>query len=243
MASRRRPRWYFSLRSPYSWFAYRDLMSTHPEVLDAIDWLPFWEPDEETARLLADEGVTLPIVAMSRAKNFYILQDTRRLATERGLTDISWPIDRDPCWEVAHLAWIAADDEGRGKDFVAAAYQARWQDGKNISEPEVIAGIAGELGLDAQRLSTAAQDPDLRKRGAALLAESAHDGLFGVPFFIHGRDKFWGVDRVAPFVRAVLGSEQADRPAAAKAVDAPDPATHADLFPAGGDMGHAGGCG
>ncbi|MFF1275902.1 2-hydroxychromene-2-carboxylate isomerase [Streptomyces marokkonensis] len=242
MASRRRPRWYFSLRSPYSWFAYRDLMSTHPEVLDAIDWLPFWEPDEETARLLAEEGVTLPIVAMSRAKNFYILQDTRRLATERGLTDISWPIDREPCWEVAHLAWIAADDEGRGKDFVAAAYQARWQDGKNISDPEVIAGIARELGLDARRLSTAAQDPDLRKRGAALLAESAHDGLFGVPFFIHGRDKFWGVDRVAPFVRAVLGAGPAG-PAAATAAGAPDPASHADLLPAGGDQGHAGGCG
>ena len=239
MASRRRPRWYFSLRSPYSWFAYRDLMSQHPEVLDAIDWLPFWEPDEETTRLLADEGVTLPIVAMSRAKNFYILQDTRRLATERGLTNITWPIDRNPCWEVAHLAWIAAEDEGRGKDFVAAAYQARWQDGKNISEPEVIGDIAKELGLDVELLSTAAQNPELRKRGAALLAESAHDGLFGVPFFIHGRDKFWGVDRIAPFVRAVLGTGADQTPD----VPAPDPARHADMLPAGGDQGHAGGCG
>ncbi|MDG9720239.1 2-hydroxychromene-2-carboxylate isomerase [Streptomyces sp. DH24] len=252
MASRRRPRWYFSLRSPYSWLAYRDLMDTHPEVLDAIEWLPFWEPDEETTRLLAEEGVTLPIVAMSRAKNFYILQDTRRLTTERGLTDITWPIDRDPCWEVSHLAWIAAEDEGRGKDFVAAAHRARWQEGKNISEPEVIAAIATDLGLDAERLSTAHQDPELRKRGAAYLAESAHDGLFGVPFFINGRDKYWGVDRVAAFVKAFHASEEADRAKAeAKAakdraeaaVEAPDPATHADLFAAGGDQGHAGGCG
>jgi 2-hydroxychromene-2-carboxylate isomerase len=239
MPSRRRPRWYFSLRSPYSWFAYRDLMSTHPEVLDAIEWLPFWEPDEETTRLLADEGVTLPIVAMSRAKNFYILQDTRRLGTERGLTDITWPIDRNPCWEVSHLAWIAAEDEGRGKDFVAAAHRARWQEGKNISEPEVIAAIATDLGLDAERLSTAHQDPELRKRGAAYLAESAHDGLFGVPFFINGRDKFWGVDRIAPFVRSLQDSGQPAKPA----VEAPDPATHADLLAAGGDQGHAGGCG
>ncbi|WP_326678163.1 2-hydroxychromene-2-carboxylate isomerase [Streptomyces sp. NBC_01237] len=239
MAPKRRPRWYFSLRSPYSWFAYRDLMTAHPEVLDAIDWLPFWEPDEGTAKLLAEEGVTLPIVAMSRAKNFYILQDTRRLATDRGLTEISWPIDRAPCWEVAHLAWIAAEDEGRGKDFVAAAYRARWQDGRNISEPEVIAEIADGLGLDAQRLSTAAQDEELRKRGAALLAESAHDGLFGVPFFINGRDKYWGLDRVEPFVRAVLGTE----PPAPPVTAVPDPATHAELLPVGGDQGHAGGCG
>lgn len=239
MASKRPPRWYFSLRSPYSWFAYRDLMATHPEVLDSLDWLPFWEPDQETEKLLAQEGVTLPIVAMSRAKNFYILQDTRRLATERGLTQITWPVDREPCWEVAHLAWIAAEDEGRGKDFVAAAYRARWQEGKNISEPAVIAAIAQELGLDAQRLSTASQDAELRKRGAALLAESAHDGLFGVPFFITGRDKYWGLDRVESFVRAVRG---AGGTTAAK-TEAPDPAAHADLLPAGGDAGHAGGCG
>ncbi|MBU7597308.1 DsbA family protein [Streptomyces sp. XM4193] len=240
MASRpRKLRWYFSLRSPYSWFAYRDLMSKHPEVLDRIEWLPFWEPDEETTRLLADEGVTLPIVAMSRAKNFYILQDTRRLATERGLSDITWPIDRDPCWEVAHLAWFAAEDAGRGKDFVAAAHRARWQEGRNISEPEVMAEIATELGLDADVLANAHKDPELRRRGAETLAESAHDGLFGVPFFIHGRDKFWGVDRVEQFVKSV-GATAAP---AASAEKAPDPATHADQFPVGGDQGHAGGCG
>lgn len=238
MAARRGPRWYFSLRSPYSWFAYRDLSATHPEVLDAIDWLPFWEPDEWTARLLAEEGVTLPIVAMSRAKNFYILQDTRRLATARGLTEITWPIDKEPCWEVAHLAWVAADDEGRGPDFVAAASRARWQEGKNISEPAVIAGIAEDLGLDANRLATAAEDPELRKRGAELLAESARDGLFGVPFFINKREKFWGVDRVDAFVQAFT---DANRPAAPAGPT--DFATNPVLLPVGADHGHAGGCG
>ena len=27
-----RPRWYFSLRSPYSWLAYRELLDRRPEV-------------------------------------------------------------------------------------------------------------------------------------------------------------------------------------------------------------------
>ncbi|MEC3979485.1 2-hydroxychromene-2-carboxylate isomerase [Amycolatopsis sp. H20-H5] len=239
MASRRGSRWYFSLRSPYSWFAYRDMSLTNPEMLDAVEWLPFWEPDEWTARLLAEQGVTLPIVPMSRAKNFYILQDTRRLATARGLTEITWPIDREPCWEVAHLAWLAAADEGRGQEFVAAASRARWQEGKNISEPAVIAGIAAELGLDADRLSTAAQDEGLRERGAALLAESAHDGLFGVPFFINGREKFWGVDRVDAFVRAF---RETHAPATPAELDQ-DFAGNPGLLAAGADQGHAGGCG
>lgn len=43
--ARRRPRWYFSFRSPYSWMAYRDLMADHRDVAERIDWLPFWEPE------------------------------------------------------------------------------------------------------------------------------------------------------------------------------------------------------
>ncbi|GAB3484209.1 2-hydroxychromene-2-carboxylate isomerase [Amycolatopsis cihanbeyliensis] len=240
-AAKRNPRWYFSLRSPYSWLAYRDLVTMRPDVLDAIEWLPFWEPDARTEEILSDQGVTLPTVAMSRAKNFYILQDTRRLTRARGLHDITWPIDQNPCWEVAHLAWILADDEGRGKDFAAAAYRARWEQNKNISDPEVIAEIAAEFGLDSRRLAGAAEDEDLRKRGAALLERSARDGMFGVPFFISGREKFWGLDRVSQFVSSLTGEPEPE-PATLPERE-PAPGTNAELLPAGADAGHAGGCG
>ncbi|MFD3697137.1 hypothetical protein ACFWUZ_13460 [Streptomyces sp. NPDC058646] len=37
---RRPPRFYFSLRSPYSWLAYRDLHERHPDVADVLEWRP-----------------------------------------------------------------------------------------------------------------------------------------------------------------------------------------------------------
>ena len=53
--ARRRPRWYFSFRSPYSWLAYRDLISRYQDVAELIDWLPFWEPDPRSEQMRVTE--------------------------------------------------------------------------------------------------------------------------------------------------------------------------------------------
>ncbi|MFR9673728.1 2-hydroxychromene-2-carboxylate isomerase [Streptomyces sp. TR06-5] len=231
------PRWYFSLRSPYSWFAYRDLTARHPDVLDSVQWIPFWEPDERTEKLLEQRGSTLPLVPMAREKNFYILQDARRLAEDRAL-EVTWPIDREPVWEVSHLAYLLADDAGKGRAFVDLVYRARWQEAKNISDPAVIGDIAASLGLDADRAAGAVDDPELRERGADVLAGSTRDGVFGVPFFVHGHAKFWGVDRVEAFVAALRGV-----PRAAAPVSEAEREALPGTAPAGADAGHAGGCG
>jgi 2-hydroxychromene-2-carboxylate isomerase len=237
MATKKPPRWYFSLRSPYSWFAYRDLTERYADVADTIRWSPFWEPDETSQRMLDEAGVQLPIVAMSRAKNFYILQDTRRLARARGW-QMSWPIDRNPCWEVAHLAYLLADDAGRGRDFVDRVYRARWAEQRDISSRDTIGEIGDALGLDGRALAAAADDPEVRRRGIECLTASYRDGLFGVPFLIHGADKFFGHDRLQAFVASVRGSavDAVERPWQ-EFVDVP-------AFSApGADGGPAGGCG
>ncbi|MGA5817946.1 2-hydroxychromene-2-carboxylate isomerase [Kitasatospora sp. NPDC094028] len=202
--ARKPPRWYFSFRSPYSWMAYRDLIGRYPDVAESIQWLPFWEPDDHHNEHLAQNGVQLPYVAMSREKHLYILQDVRRLARERGL-EMVWPLDREPRWEVSHLAYLVAEEHGRGREFIDRVYRARWQDGLDISDPEVIAGFGPELGLDPELLGGAAADPEVRERGLAALAALHRDGVFGVPYFIDGFEKFWGVDRLPGFVASIRG--------------------------------------
>jgi 2-hydroxychromene-2-carboxylate isomerase len=232
------PRWYFSLRSPYSWFCYRELVETEPAVLQAAEWIPVWEPDAVSERMLAERGVELPVVPMSRAKNFYILQDTRRIAKERGLSMI-WPVDRAPVWEVAHLAYLRATDEGRGRDFLDRVSAARWERGEDISDPAVIGAVATELGLDPVRYAGAAEDEGLRERGIDVLTRVADDGVFGVPMFVLGREKFWGTDRVGRFLAAWRA-----RTATAPAESSSDERREfAELARAVSDGGHAGGCG
>ena len=232
MASNRPPRWYFSLRSPYSWLAYRELTDRYPDLLATLEWRPFWEPDEGGLSQLTGRGGAFPYVDMGRAKSRYILQDVRRLAAARGLTP-TWPVDRAPVWEVPHLAYLAAEDAGRGRAFVDAAYDARWQRGLDICDRSVVGALGERLGLPAELLAAAADDPELRRRGTDCLLAAEADGVFGVPFFAAGYEKFWGVDRVHQFAAAV-----AARPAAAADPTGPEAA----LVPSA-DAGHAGGCG
>ncbi|MEU4805222.1 DsbA family protein [Actinosynnema sp. NPDC023587] len=225
------PKFYFSLRSPYSWLAFHDLLRDAPDVADAIDWAPFWEPDEGTDRELRARGEAFPYVAMSRAKHLYVLQDVARLAAARGLS-VTWPVDREPVWEVPHLGYLVALREGLGREYVAEVCAARWQHGRDICDRATVADIAARLGLDAAEVSGAADDPDLRARGVELLVDVCRDGVFGVPFFVHRFTRFWGVDRLPEFVAHV-------RSKLAPAGALPEPVAH----PPSSDAGHAGGCG
>lgn len=232
MKAKKQPRFYFSLRSPYSWYAYRDLAERHPDVLDAVRWIPYWEPDPEFEAALSERGIELPVVPMSRAKNFYILADTRRMFRGRGWT-ISWPVDRAPHWEHAHLGYLAAADAGVGRSYVEEVSRMRWERNRDISDPATIAEVGQLLGVPA--VANAIADPDLRARGLECLAEAYHDDAFGVPFFVAGREKYWGAERVDLFAAAVRGS--------GRVIEAVAPLESRVLVKAGSDAGHAGGCG
>jgi len=233
-------RFYFSLRSPYSWLAFRDLLAHHPDLADALEWRPFWEPDEEFRSTLTEVGGRFPYVPMSRAKALYVLQDVRRLASRRDLT-VAWPVDRDPRWEVSHLPYFVAERSGNGREYIAAVYRARWEQGRDISNPDTIAEIGSELGLDPVELTTAEKDPEVRSAALKALQAIDADGVFGVPFFVVGREKFWGIDRLADVVAAVRDGQPATHPVPENAVPEPEP--EPEPTTAAGDQGHAGGCG
>lgn len=150
------PRFYFNLRSPYNFFALADLERDHPELLDRVEWRPFWEPDPTSEKLLTDAspGAEFPFHPMSRAKQFYILRDVRRLAADRGLA-LTWPVDRKPWWEPAHLTWFLAEREGLGRTWVERAGRARWLEGRDICDPDVVRELAEEIGLDGAEVDQA----------------------------------------------------------------------------------------
>jgi 2-hydroxychromene-2-carboxylate isomerase len=227
------PRFYFSFRSPYSWLAYRDLMSEYPDVAERLAWLPFWEPDELSTRMLAEAGGSFAYVDMSRAKSRYILQDVRRLVTRRRLS-LTWPVDRKPWWEVAHLAYLVARRHGAAPRFIARVYRARWEEGHDISDRNTIAAIGAEVGLPRDELHGAVDDPGVRQEGLAALLSIYTDDVFGVPYFMNGRERYWGVDRLADFVAAVRADRTTTPVGPPDATARPEPAA---------DQGHAGGCG
>lgn len=194
-----RPRLYFSFRSPYSWLTIRRLRAAAPDAFTALDWLPYWDPDEETARLLEEQGAQLPYVPMSRAKHLYILMDTKRLAQAQGAT-MAWPVDSQPWWEPAHLAWLWACRLGRAERFYDEIAAARWGRGENICAPEVVGACARRSGLDPDAAARCTDDAELRREGVECLTRAYLDDVFGVPYLRWRHHRFWGYDRLDAFL-------------------------------------------
>jgi 2-hydroxychromene-2-carboxylate isomerase len=232
---KRVPRFYFSLRSPYSWLAYRDLMERYADVARQVEWVPFFEPDETSERLLVARGGNFPYSQMSRAKHLYVLQDVKRLAAARGLSP-AWPVDRQPVWEVPHLGYLVACDGDAGPEYIARVYQARWEEGRDICDPAAIAEIGASLGLDYDVLAAVGTDAELRNRGVDVLLEICRDRVFGVPFFVDGMSHFWGLDRLPDFARLLRVQRRSS--VAEPVLLAADGGSRRSS-----DEGHAGGCG
>ena len=235
------PRVFFSFRSPFSWMAIERLRRAVPDAHDRLEFIPYWEPDRRTAEDLAARGATIHYAAMSKAKHLYILYDTKRIAKSLGTT-IAWPVDVQPWWEPSHLAWLRARRLGRAREFYDAVVAARWQRAENISDPSVIAALASSVGLNGPLLADAVNDEEIRREGVDALVTAYEEDVFGVPYFRVGRERFWGFDRVQPFIDA-LNSVDANRTDARREADVQEPLELVAQDGASYDQDAPGGCG
>lgn len=235
---KRRPRVYFSLRSPFSWFAMRQLEERLPEADQLFDFVPFFEPDADFKRELEERGAEFHYVPMSKAKHLYILQDTKRLAQRYGYPMV-WPIDVDPWWVLPHLAWLKARRLGVHREYYRAVMQARWERGEDICETDVLHRILTDAGLQADTLVAAPSDPEIREEGLQALVQVYEDDIFGVPYFKLGFHRFWGLDRLDDFLAALDATRQR------QAVTIPQEGIPAAVIASVGSVDHdtAGGCG
>jgi 2-hydroxychromene-2-carboxylate isomerase len=204
-------RFYFSFRSPYSWIGARLLRENVDHAKHAIEYTPFWDPDDRTFAMLKAMGGEFPYTPMSRQKHLYILQDIKRLTSKLGYK-LAWPVDRDPWWELPHLGYLIARKQGKAMTYLDVVYRARWERGLDICACDNIAALAAEAGIDPAAVLAAPRHAAVREEGALALLRSYRDGVFGIPFYINGFQKFWGVDRFHDFL-ATLGSEPSLEPA------------------------------
>ncbi|MDJ0346534.1 DsbA family protein [Streptomyces sp. H10-C2] len=200
---RKPPRLYFSLRSPFSWMAVRQLEESLPNAHELIEYVPFSEPDEHSVAALEAQGGEFHYVAMSKAKHLYILNDTKRLAAKFGY-EMKWPIDKgDEWWDLPHLAWFKAKELGVHKEYYEAVMTARWERGENICDRDLLRRVCDEAGLPGDALVMAPEEAHIREQGTAALMQIYEDDIFGVPYFKIGRHRFWGRDRLEDFLAAL----------------------------------------
>lgn len=202
----RRPVLYFSFRSPFSWLTIHRLRQAVPDAAEALDWVPYWDPDERTERSLKERQAEFHYHQMSRAKHLYLLMDTKRIAQSLGVP-MAWPIDVDCWWERPHLAYLAARRQGRALEFYDAVIAARWGRGEDVCTADVLARVATEAGVDPQTALGAADDAEVRAESVDCLVRAYEDDVFGIPYLKWGRHRFWGYDRLSAFLAAWRGPD------------------------------------
>ena len=202
--NRKSPRFYFSFRSPYSWIAARILEEKNARELYGIEYIPTWEPDPQILTLLKAKNGSILYTPMSKVKHLYILYDIKRLTSKLGYK-LAWPVDKNPCWDLPNLAYLAANNYGKGHTFFWAIYRARWEEGKNICSIDNIRCLSEKVGLNPEEIIEAINDPVIRQTGVELLYKAYRDRVFGFPFFVSNNgDRFWGTERLEDFISSII---------------------------------------
>lgn len=180
-------RFYFSLRSPYSWLAFERAEKAFAGLPVVLEHIPVFPPPN-----FQNDPAAIP------NKLKYMQRDIGRIAESYGLT-VRWPKTRDCEWQKPHAAYLYARDQSAalGHAFAIAMFRARFSEGKDIGDTAVVAEIAARLGLDAAATVESLESVALQTRVVEGMIQGAtEDSLFGVPLFVYRGEPFWGNDRI-----------------------------------------------
>lgn len=183
--------------SPFSYLASTQIKRICEETGAQLEWCPILLGGLFRAIGTPD----VPMQAMNPARQQYTVRDMADWAQWWGV-DLKFP-SRFPLRTVAALR--VALQEPRA---TAPLYRAAWADDLDISEPDVLAEVLEDAGLDAEGLMRGTHDVAVKQRLKENTARAKAVGACGVPtFHIDDRVLIWGQDRLDQ-VRAAIGGWQ-----------------------------------
>ena len=174
-------RFYFAYNSPYAFLANTRVARELGPLGVILDYKPVYSPRTGGG----------PDLDSPRFR--YMFEDVARFAAAYGLAMNPGPFadTRRAC-----TGLLFARAEGRGTAYHDAVYAARFLEGRDIGDPDTLATIAGQSGLDRARFVAALDDPQWAAALAASNADAQTDHVFGFPFFVFQGQRFWGNDRL-----------------------------------------------
>ena len=145
------------------------------------------------------DGVPFGDPLANKPKLRYYNMDVPRMTMRMGLP-IAMPNPFAVDFTPANKALTAAARDGKGLAFACAVSDARWGEGKNVSDMDVLKTCAEQAGWSAAGVEAAQTDPAVDETLEAQRKLIKEDGVFGVPFAVMGDSKYWGHDRFALLV-------------------------------------------
>jgi 2-hydroxychromene-2-carboxylate isomerase len=178
---------YFDLGSPFAYLTAERISEVLPEPV-------LWQPVSLGA-LFKLTGRSSWAVSDPDQRQAGMAEVERR-ARQYGLPAMRWP---DP-WPTDYLfamrAATYAFQVGRGREFTTQAFRHAFQHGHDLGVHEHVLQAATDVGLDADTVTDAASDPEI-KLALRSATDAAHAlGAFGVPTISIADELFWGDDRL-----------------------------------------------
>ncbi|HWY18302.1 MAG TPA: DsbA family protein [Solirubrobacteraceae bacterium] len=178
---------YFDLGSPFAYLTAERISEVLPEPV-------LWQPVSLGA-LFKLTGRSSWAVSDPDQRQAGMAEVERR-ARQYGLPAMRWP---DP-WPTDYLfamrAATYAFQVGRGREFTTQAFRHAFQHGHDLGVHEHVLQAATDVGLDADTVTDAASDPEI-KLALRSATDDAHAlGAFGVPTISIADELFWGDDRL-----------------------------------------------
>ena len=139
-----------------------------------------------------------PMLAFGEVKGKleYDMLETQRFIDAHGLNKFVF----NPYFPINTITlmrgFIAAQDIGVVDQYVEANLSAMWEQGLNMGDPEVAAGVWQSAGLDAAGLAEAIQTQPVKDALLQNTQQAADRGAFGVPTFFVGDEMFFGKERI-----------------------------------------------
>ena len=139
-----------------------------------------------------------PMLAFGEVKGKleYDMLETQRFIEAHGLNKFVF----NPHFPINTITlmrgFIAAQEMGVVEQYVEANLSAMWEQGLNMGDPEVAAGVWQSAGLDAAGLAEAIQRQPVKDALLQNTQQAADRGAFGVPTFFVGDEMFFGKERI-----------------------------------------------
>ncbi len=140
-----------------------------------------------------------------KGKMDYEMLESRRFVARHGLTKFRM----NPHFPINTLlimrTFVAAGLEGVGERYREVVLKAMWEDGQNMGDPEVVAKVLNDAGLDAAALMARAQTDEAKGILMSNTTAAADRGAFGIPtFFVEG-EIFFGKERLGQVEEELAG--------------------------------------
>jgi predicted DsbA family dithiol-disulfide isomerase len=95
---------------------------------------------------------------------------------------------RTPNTTLAHRLILFAEEQGAADAVIRALFRALFQDGRDVSRPDVLTAVAEEAGLDRDAVSEFLASDRLERDVIAAHQQAERVGIHGVPVFIVERE-------------------------------------------------------